>query len=128
MAHFAQLDENNQVLQIIVVNNSDCNDLPFPDSEPVGVAFCKSILGDDTNWKQTSYNNNFRRRYASINGYYLSELDVFTFPQPFPSWTLNVQTGEWAAPIPKPDVPTNYAAMWDEEGQEWDIILTGASS
>jgi hypothetical protein len=126
MAHFAQLDENNKVTQIIVVNNSDCNDFSFPDSEPVGIVFCKSLFGDDTNWKQTSYNNNFRRQYAHINGYYLSEPDVFTIPQPFPSWTLNVQTGEWIAPIPKPDTPSNYVAVWDEEGQEWDIILGGA--
>ena len=127
MAHFAQIDENGLVLQIIVVNNSDCGDLPFPESEAIGVAFCKAILGEDTNWLQTSYNSNFRRKYASIGGYYVPELDGFTAMQPFPSWTLNRQIGEWEAPIPMPSVPELHVAVWDEEGQEWDIVLDKAN-
>jgi hypothetical protein len=66
MAHFAQLDANNVVTQVIVVNNSVIQDLPFPESEPLGVAFCQSLFGIDTVWKQTSYNKSFRARYASI--------------------------------------------------------------
>jgi hypothetical protein len=123
MAHFAQLDENDKVIQIIVVSNSDCGDLPFPESEPVGVSFCQALLGEDTRWVQTSYNSNFRRQYAVIGGYYVPELDAFTWYQPYPSWTLNRQTGEWDAPVSKPDVPTGYIAAWDEEGQEWDIVI-----
>jgi hypothetical protein len=127
MAHFAQLDENNKVSQIIVVNNSDCGDLPFPESEPVGVAFCKSLFGDSTSWKQTSYNSNFRRQYAFIGGYYLANIDAFTMPQPFPSWSLNTQTGDWDAPIPMPEIPSGYIAVWDEVNQEWDVVLNKAS-
>lgn len=65
MAHFAKLDANNVVTEVIVVNNAVVENLPFPESEPLGVAFCQSIFGADTTWKQTSYNNNFRVRYAS---------------------------------------------------------------
>jgi hypothetical protein len=123
MAHFAQLDENNQIIQVIVVNNSDCGDLPFPESEAVGIAFCHSLFGGDTKWFQTSYNNNFRRQYAAIGGFYSVALDVFIDPQPFSSWTLNEFDGLWVPPVPKPEVPLNHMAVWDEVGQEWDIVL-----
>jgi hypothetical protein len=67
MAHFAKLDENNVVLEVHVVNNDDIQNLPFPQSEAVGIAFLNSFLPAAT-WKQTSYNNNFRFRYAGIDG------------------------------------------------------------
>jgi hypothetical protein len=81
MAHFAQLDENNVVVQVIVVGNDTINHLPFPESEPVGVEFCKSILGQDTIWKQTSYNHKFRGRYAGIGSIYDPAEDAFN-PSP----------------------------------------------
>ena len=71
MSHFAQLDENNVVTQVIVVSNDDIKDVNGNEVEEIGVAFCKKLLGADTNWKQTSYNNNFRVRYAGI-GYSFS--------------------------------------------------------
>jgi hypothetical protein len=64
MAHFAQVT-NNQVIEVIVIANVDCDDLPFPESEPVGQAFIASI-GLVGNWLQTSYNSNFRGTYAGI--------------------------------------------------------------
>ena len=127
MAHFAQIEDDGLVTMVIVVNNSDIGDLSFPESEALGVVFCQDILGPETNWRQTSYNGNFRGRYASIGGYYLADLDIFTEPKLYPSWTLNRQTGEWEAPVPKPTVPPNYIAVWDEEGQEWDIVLNKAA-
>ena len=66
MAHFACLDENNIVTQVIVVSNEDTSDVNGNEVEEIGVAFCKKLLGADTNWKQTSYNGNFRKRYAGI--------------------------------------------------------------
>lgn len=81
MAHFAELDQNNIVLRVIVVNNDVVNNLPFPESEPLGVAFCQSIFGDNTIWKQTSYNNNFRYQYAGIGAVYDAQLDAFLLPQ-----------------------------------------------
>lgn len=77
MAHFAQLDKNNVVLQIIVVNNDVVDNLTFPASEALGISFCQSLYGADTIWKQTSYNNNFRKVYAGIGSIYDFVLDEF---------------------------------------------------
>jgi hypothetical protein len=126
MAHFAQLDENNVVLQVIVVSNDVCENLPFPESEPLGISFCQSLYGTDTIWKQTSYNSSFRGNFAAIGYVYFAGTDVFATPKPYPSWSINSQTGQWEAPIPLPTVPEGYYASWDEIAQEWDIILDGA--
>ena len=82
MAHFAQLDANNVVTEVIVINNAVVEDLPFPESEPLGVAFCQSLYGADTVWKQTSYNANFRGEYAGVGYTYNAELDAFVAPNP----------------------------------------------
>jgi hypothetical protein len=84
MANFAQLDEKNVVLQVIVVSNDTVQNLPFPESEPIGVAFCRSLLGADTNWKQTSYNASFRTNYAGIGYIYDPVSDSFVEPPPKP--------------------------------------------
>jgi hypothetical protein len=78
MAHFAQLDESNVVVQVIVVSNDICNS-EYPESEPVGQAFIASI-NIEGRWLQTSYNNNFRGRYAGIGYTYDAELDEFVAP------------------------------------------------
>ena len=64
MAHFAQLDENNFVTQVIVVHNNELLDESGVEQESKGIVFCQSLLGG--NWVQTSYNNNFRKNYAGI--------------------------------------------------------------
>jgi hypothetical protein len=79
MAHFAQL-AGEIVTQVIVVSNDDCDNLDFPASEPVGQEFIASI-GLAGEWKQTSYNNNFRGRYAGIGFRYDRELDEFVAPE-----------------------------------------------
>lgn len=79
MAHFAQLDENNVVLQVIVVHNNDCKDVDGNESEAVGVAFCQSLF-PGTDWKQTSYNGNMRGTYAGIGYTYDTANDVFVPP------------------------------------------------
>lgn len=117
MAHFAQLDENNVVVQVIVVHN---NELIGPDgveSEAKGIEFCKSLYGADTRWLQTSYNRTFRKRYAGIGLLYRADLDAFTFPQPYPSWTLDEVAVEWAPPVPYPSDGKRY--RWDEETLSW---------
>lgn len=81
MAHFAQLDNNNIVQQVIVVANEDCGGGEFPASEAVGQAFIAS-LGLTGTWKQTSYNNKFRGRYAGLGYTYDADLDEFVAPQP----------------------------------------------
>jgi hypothetical protein len=80
MAHFAKLDNQNIVIDVNVVNNETINNLPFPESEPVGVAFLTEWSGGYTNWKQTSYNSNFRKNYAGIGYTYDPISDEFVPP------------------------------------------------
>jgi hypothetical protein len=115
MAHFAKIDTNNIVTRVIVVADADCAGGNFPESDPVGAAFCNNLLGGT--WKQTSYNSNFRKYYAGIGYKYDSALDMFITPQPFPSWTLDAQ-GDWQAPVPKPDGDHT----WDESTQAWVAV------
>ena len=99
MAHFAQLDSNNVVTQVIVVSNDDTSDANGVETESIGVAFCQKLLGAETNWKQTSYNGNMRVRYAGIGYSYNASLDAFVPPQPYASWTLDNATANWVSPL-----------------------------
>jgi hypothetical protein len=81
MAHYAQVNEANVVTNVIVVNNETINNLPYPESEPVGQAFIAS-LGFTGVWLETSYNANFRGIYAGIGFTYDPTLDVFVQPEP----------------------------------------------
>ena len=74
MAHFAQLDGDNIVTQVIVVSNDDTSDSGGVETESIGVAFCQKLLGASTNWKQTSYNGNMRGNYAGIGYTYMSNV------------------------------------------------------
>ncbi len=121
MAHFAQLDDDNFVLQVIVVNNSDCLDENGNESEAVGVAFCKSLLGDATRWKQTSYNSNMRFNYAGIGYQYDPIRNAFIAPKPYPSWALNETTCQWDAPVPYPIDDKRY--RWDEPTTSWVEVI-----
>jgi hypothetical protein len=126
MAHFACLDENNVVTQVIVVANEDTADVNGNEVEEIGVAFCKKLLGADTRWKQTSYNNNFRVRYAGISYQYHEELDAFIPPKPWPSFVLNEETADWESPLgPAPELTEEEIASrsfyrWDEEAYQAD--------
>lgn len=80
MAHFAQLDKNDVVINVIVVNNSELRDQNGIESEQKGIDFCKSIFGANTNWIQTSYNSKFRKRYAGIGMRYDRTLNEFVIP------------------------------------------------
>ena len=91
MAHFAQLDNNNTVIQVIVVNDNDCKDSEGNESEAVGAEFCQKLFGG--RWLQTSYNNNIRKNYAGPGFTYNAELDIFVPPKPFPSWAPGIKPG-----------------------------------
>ena len=80
IAHFAKI-ENGIVREVIVVNNDVIENKPFPESEAIGVAFCQSLYGADTEWKQTSYNSNFRGRYAGAGMTYDPVKDEFVIPE-----------------------------------------------
>lgn len=118
MAHFAQIDSDNIVTQVIVVSNNDCGGGDFPASEEIGAAFCTNLLGGT--WKQTSYNNNFRKRYAGIGYAYDAERDAFIAPKPYPSWVLNETTCDWEAPVARPE--TGFW-VWNEEELQWDEVV-----
>jgi hypothetical protein len=122
MAHFAKLNENNVVIDINVVNNEDVQNLPFPESEAIGIEFLTSWSGGYTNWKQTSYNANFRKNYAGIGGIYDPIKDAFILPQPYPSWVLNQDTCIWEAPVPRPTGGIAYS--WDESTLSWHDVMS----
>lgn len=118
MAHFAELDNNSVVLRVIVVSNADTSTPDGNEVESIGIAFCQRLFGG--NWKQTSYNGNFRRRYAGIGYTYNSSLDAFISPKPYPSWVLNNQTADWEAPVPYPTDGKVY--FWDEGTLSWQLV------
>lgn len=115
MAHFAQLDENNIVQQVIVVHNNELLDENGIEQESKGIQFCQSLFGG--NWIQTSYNSTFRKNFAGIGYTYDSTKDAFISPKPYNSWLLNEDTCQWEAPIP---YPTDYKLYrWDEDSLSW---------
>lgn len=118
MAYFAQLDENNIVTQVISISNEDAPDPATENSEPLGQAFIANVLGLDGVWKQTSYNNNFRKQYCGPGFTYDEENDVFISPRPFDSWLLD-ENFDWQPPTPMPDDGEIY--YWDEDSQSWII-------
>ena len=121
MAHFAELDNNNVVLRVVVVGN-DC----VPSDEHIdGETWCINFFKGGT-WKQTSYNNNFRKQYAGIGHTYDAAKNKFIGPQPHASWALDAND-DWQAPVTYPTVTTYgsndpldiYKISWNEENLRW---------
>ena len=102
MAHFAKLNENNIVEEVIVVSNDVLLDENNNESEEKGIQFCKDLYGDDTIWIQTSYNGNIRKNFAGIGFRYDETLDAFIPPRPYESWKLHPETFNWYPPVPEP--------------------------
>jgi len=117
MAHFAQLDDDNFVLQVIVVHNNELLDENGQESEAKGIQFLISWSGGYSNWKQTSYNGNMRKNYAGIGYTFDAGRDAFILPKPYASWVLNETTCRWGAPIPYPTDEKTYD--WDEATTSW---------
>ena len=115
MAHFAEIDQNNVVLRVIVVDNKDTSTPDGTEVESIGVAFCQRLLGG--NWVKTSYNGNIRKNYAGIGFTYDSGRDAFIPPKPFNSWVLNENTCQWDAPVAMPTDDKRYS--WDEATTSW---------
>lgn len=120
MAHFAQLDDNNQVTQVIVVNNSDILDDSGQESEAVGIAFCQSLIGADMRWVQTSYNGRIRKNYAGAGYTYDEGRDAFIPPKPYSSWVLDEALCIWAPPVPWPE--DDQLWRWDEDSLGWVLV------
>ena len=109
MSHWAEIDENNIVLRVLVGNNSE------PDE---GEAFMNSLGGT---WVKTSYNGNIRKNFAGIGMVYDAERDAFIGIQPYPSWVLNEETCRWEAPVAYPTDGIMY--VWDEETTNWKATV-----
>ena len=128
MAHFAELNSSNEVLQVIVISNTDV-DANGGDQSAEAETFVATIVPYGTGgvaWKQTSYNNNFRKQYAGIGYSYDSSKDKFILPQPYPSWSLD-SSDDWKAPVTYPtvtEISSNPISItWDEDNQKWTGIL-----
>jgi hypothetical protein len=106
MAHFAELDENNIVTQVLVTDNDYPNE---------GYDWLVETFGGT--WVQTSYNATIRKNFAGIGFSYDETRDAFIPPKPFESWLLNEETCNWEAPKPYPTDEKPY--NWDEQSQEW---------
>lgn len=119
MAHFAELDDNNTVKQVIVVSNNELLDESGNESEQKGIDFCTNLFGG--RWIQTSYNGTIRKNYAGQGFLYDPILDGFIGIKPFQSWVLNQETCKWQAPIPYPTDGLMYE--WDEELTDWKPII-----
>jgi len=118
MAHYAKLDENNIVLEVVVIDDNDEMKNGVTDEE-TGIQFCQSLF-NYPNWKKTSYNNNIRKRYAGIGFTYNSQYDAFIPPKPFNSWLFDEEELNWKAPVPIPDNVNPY--YWNENTTGWIII------
>jgi hypothetical protein len=106
MSHFAKIDNNNTVTQVIVAEQNFIN---------------SGLVGDSFLWVQTSYNGNFRKNYAGVGYTYDPARDAFIPPQPYPSWTLNEDTCQYDSPVPYPTDDKMYE--WDEATTNWKEVI-----
>ena len=134
MAHFAKLDDNNIVEQVIVVSNDDIKDANGEETESIGVAVCHKLFGNDTNWKQTSYNASFRGNFAGIGMTYMTNVetmgvastDIFINQQPFASWGIAKTDASWvsglgtAPSLSDSDRAAGKIYIWDETAHQAD--------
>lgn len=136
MAHFAKLNNNNIVVHVSAVDNSDILDENGNESESTGIAYLQKVHGieDDFTWKQTSYNTQtnihkldgtpFRKNYAGIGFTYDDNRDAFIPFKPFNSWILNEDTCIWDSPVAYPqDGTMEKRYEWNEETISWQEII-----
>ena len=132
MAHFAKINTDNIVVDVVVVKDSEIL-IDGSENEQKGIDFLNSLFNTNYNWKKTSYNTYggvhindgtpFRKNFAGIGFTYDSGRDAFISPKPFNSWSLNETTCQWEAPVAKPDSESGAAYLWNEETTSWDEII-----
>jgi len=111
MAHFAQIDDNNVVVNILTV----------PDEQQSrGQDYLANDLQLGGRWIQTSYNGNVRKMYAGVGYIYNEEFDFFLPPKPYPSWELDTYLRKWTPPVVRPENVEGKVWIWDEENGEWN--------
>lgn len=120
MANFAELNEDNEVINVIVVASEDFT-VDGEENEEAGKDLLEKWFGH-RRWVQTSYTNSIRGRYASIGGTYDSDMDQFIGVKPYESWILNESTGEWEAPVPMPAISDGKVVFWNEEEVNWEVV------
>lgn len=124
MAHFAELNNSNEVLRVVVISNDDveANGGELSSDAETFVASIVPHSEDGTAWKQTSYNNNFRKQYAGIGYTYDASKNKFISPKPYASWSLD-SNDDWEAPVTHPtitEIDSNIVYIsWDEDNQKW---------
>jgi hypothetical protein len=124
MAHFAELNNSNEVLRVIVISNDDVN-ANGGDYSTEAETFVASIVPHSSGgnqWKQTSYNGNARKQYAGIGFTYNASKNKFIAPKPYSSWSLD-SNDDWKAPVAYPsvtEIDSNIVYIsWDEDNQKW---------
>lgn len=127
MAHFAELNENNEVIYVCFIRNDDIMDENGNEVEQIGINHLKLHHGSERRWVQTSMSRSFRKNWGGIGYIYREDLDAFIPPKPYPSWILNMETYIWDPPITMPELTEEqenscYCA-WDEENLKWNIEL-----
>tara|TARA_R100001244_G_scaffold132252_2_gene107713 strand:- start:273 stop:722 length:450 start_codon:yes stop_codon:yes gene_type:complete len=123
MAHFAEIDKDNKVIRVVVGCNQDIADNGGELSDQAATHFKKAcpLSSNGVSWVQTSYNDNFRKKFAGRTFTYDAAKDKFIEPQPFPSWSLD-GNDDWKAPVTFPSVITDTEHIditWDETNQKW---------
>lgn len=141
MAHFAEIDENNVVLRVVVISDEDTS-VDGVEDEAVGIAFCKKLWGEETSWLKCSYNTAlgvhalggtpFRKNYPSAGFTYNADMDAFITPKPYNSWVFNEETGAYDPPSAIPSDAGErdtegflIAYKWDEASLAWVRITHG---
>ena len=120
MAHFAELDGNNVVKRVVVVGNDVATadgPLGVNDMHVDGETWCINFFKGGK-WKQTSYNNNFRKQYCGQGYTFDAAKNKFISPQPYASWALD-GNDDWQSPVTFPTDATDKKISWDEGGQKW---------
>ena len=126
MATFAKIGLNNKVIEVLSVHNNELLDSNGVEQEVNGIDFLTKLTGYPV-WKQTSYNNNFRKNHAGIGYTYDEDRDAFIPKKPYASWLLNETTCRWEAPVAKPtltqeQIDNNNYYNWNETIKNWELI------
>ena len=121
MAHFAKIGLNSKVIEVVSVANEVLFDSNGVEQEVIGIDFLTKLTGWAI-WKQTSYNNNFRKHHAGIGYTYDETRDAFIPPRPYNSWILNETTCNWESPISEPTPVNGNKYTWNENLANWELI------
>ena len=127
MAHYAELNEGNEVIYVAYLDNEIITDENGNEVEELGIQHLHTHHGSNRRWVRTSYRGNFRNKYAGQGDSYREDIDMFISPKPYASWILNETTGQWEAPVPKPELTEEqlndetytYYYFWIEEIESW---------